>query len=363
MTPGGNARAATPARRHPEPAFAMRWFGPNDPVSLAELRQVPGLRSIVTALDDVQIDQPWTRPAIEKRAAALASYGFDWVVAESVPVPDAIKLGTPERDDAVACFASSIEALGQAGVNVVCYNFMPVFDWYRTAFHADVGDGSTAMRFRQADFDALDFGAGAPALAAWARGYDAVAFEQLTQAYRDLGERGLRENLTAFLHDVVPIAARAGVRLAIHPDDPPWPILGLPRIVKDRADLVRVLEASDDPANGLTFCTGALGARRGADLAGMAGDLVDRIHFVHARNLRFASEHDFIETAHLRGEGDLDLPAVMHALLDGGFDGPIRPDHGRTLWGEERIPGYGLFDRAIGLGYLQGLTHGRRSSG
>lgn len=363
MTSDGTGHAASPDRRPTAPTFAMRWFGPSDPVSLAELRQVPGLRSIVTALDAVPIGQPWTRAAIEERAASLASYGFDWVVAESVPVPDAIKLGSPDRDDAVACFASSVEALGEAGVDVVCYNFMPVFDWYRTEFHADVGDGSTAMRFRQADFDALDFEAGAPALAAWARGYDAEAFAQLTQAYRDLGEHGLRERLTAFLHDVVPIAARAGVRLAIHPDDPPWPILGLPRIVKDRADLVRVLEASDDRANGLTFCTGALGARRGADLAGMASEFVDRIQFVHARNLRFASDRDFIETAHLRGEGDLDLPAVMHALLDGGFAGPIRPDHGRTLWGEERIPGYGLFDRAIGLAYLQGLTHGRRSPG
>lgn len=341
----------------------MRWFGPSDPVRLADLRQVPGLRSIVTALPDVPIGQPWTRAAIDEHAALLASHGFDWVVAESVPVPDAIKLGTEDRDDAVACFAASIEALGQAGVGVVCYNFMPVFDWYRTEFHAEVGDGSTAMRFSQADFDALDFGAGAPALAAWARGYDAEAFAQLTQAYRELGEQGLRERLTAFLRDVVPIAARAGVRLAIHPDDPPWPILGLPRIVKDRDDLAHVLAASDDPANGLTFCTGALGARRGADLAGMARAFVDRIHFVHARNLRFASDQDFLETAHLRGEGDLDLPAVMHALLDGGFDGPIRPDHGRTLWGEETIPGYGLFDRAIGLAYLQGLVHGRRTAG
>jgi len=343
--------------------FTLRWFGPDDPVTLHAIRQIPGVDGIVTALHDVPAGTAWTRAAVRERVRLLADHGFRWTVAESVPIPDAVKLEDPDRDEQVDAFRQSLRALADAEVRVVCYNFMPVIDWFRSELHAPVGDGSTAMRYRQADVDALDLGAGLPRLAAWNRGFDGPELARRIARFAERGPEGLRHSLASFLVDVLPVAEEVGIRLALHPDDPPWPILGIPRIAGTRDDLRWIVKLDDRAAHGLTFCTGALGAMPDANLPGMAGEMAGRVHFLHARNIRHEGERSFLETAHLRRAGDLDLPAVLDALLAAGFDGPIRPDHGRTLFGEPGLPGYGLADRAIGLGYLHGIVEGRALRG
>ena len=334
--------------------FTLRWFGPDDPVTLASLRQLPGLDGLVTALNDVPAGAVWTPAAIAARQHALAEHGFAWTVVESLPVSEAIKLAGPERDEHVAAWCESLHNLAAAGVRTICYNFMPVFDWIRTDFAMPLADGSTAMAYRHADLARFDFSDGIERWAAWAQGYSGPELDVLFRRAREVGEVRLYQHLSSFLEDVVPVAERLGVRLALHPDDPPWSVFGLPRIVSDAVGIERALNAVDSPANGLTFCTGALGASAANDLVAMAERFAERVAFVHARNVRRTGERDFHEVAHHPAAGDVDLAGVLERLVAAGVDVPLRPDHGRMLWGERAIPGYGLFDRSIGLGYLQG---------
>jgi mannonate dehydratase len=341
--------------------WTLRWFGPDDPVTLARIRQVPALDGVVTALHDVPAGVAWSSEAIAAHAALLAEHGLRWTVVESIPVSEAIKTGGEERDEHVEAWAQTLRRVAAAGVRTVCYNFMPVFDWMRTDFAMELGDGSNAMAYREADLARFDLSRGMERLAAWSSGYDGAGLAAAFARYDTIGPERLREHLLAFLRDVVPVAEAVGVRLAIHPDDPPWSIFGLPRIVNDRAGLRAIVDGVESDANGLAFCTGALGARADNDLVAMAREFASRVAFVHARNVRRTAERDFHEVAHHRASGDLDLAGVMVALVDAGVSVPVRPDHGRALWGERAIPGYGLYDRAIGLAYLQGVVEGRRS--
>lgn len=325
---------------------------------LANLRQVPGLDGVVTALSDAPAGVAWTADQVEARVGLLAEHDLRWLVVESIPVSEEIKTDGPLRDAHVDAWAQSLRVVAGAGISTVCYNFMPVFDWMRTDFAMPLDDGSTAMAYDEAALARFDLSRGMERLAAWSSGYDGPQLASAFARYDDIDERRLREHLGAFLRDVVPVAEEVGVRLAIHPDDPPWSIFGLPRIVKDASDLRFIVDAFDSPANGLTFCTGALGANGANDLPVMATEFADRIAFVHARNVARTGARDFHEVAHHRDAGSVDLPRVMRRLFGAGVDVPIRPDHGRMLWGERAIPGYGLFDRAIGLAYLQGLEHG-----
>ncbi len=336
--------------------FTLRWFGPDDPVTLTSLRQVPGLDGLVTALPEVPAGAVWTPTMIAARQQGLAEHGFAWTVVESLPVSEAIKLAGAERDEHVAAWCDSLRNLAAAGIRTVCYNFMPVFDWIRTDFAMPLPDGSNAMSYAHADLARFDFSDGMERLAAWAQGYSGAELDALFRRAREVGEKRLFEHLVAFLEDVVPVAESVGVRLALHPDDPPWPVFGLPRIVSDAAAIARVMNAVDSPANGLTFCTGALGASAANDLVAMAERFAERIAFVHARNVRRTGERDFHEVAHHPSAGDVDLLGVFERLVSVGVDVPLRPDHGRMLWGERAIPGYGLFDRSLGLSYLQGMV-------
>lgn len=338
--------------------WTLRWFGPHDPVPLAHLRQVPGLDGVVTALADVPAGVAWTPDQVAERAALLAAHGLRWSVVESIPVTEDVKTGGPDRDAHVDAWIASLRAVAEAGVRTVCYNFMPVFDWMRTDFAMPLEDGSNAMAYDEAALRAIDLGAGMPRLEAWAKGYAPEELRDALGRYRSIDGDGLFAHLAAFLHDVVPVAEELGVRLAIHPDDPPWSIFGLPRIVSDAAGIRRILTAIPSPANGLTFCAGALGARADNDLVAMAAEFAPSVAFVHARNVRRTGARDFHETAHLLGAGDVDLGRVLTTLLAAGVDAPVRPDHGRMIWGETGIPGYGLYDRTLGLAYLQGIAEG-----
>ncbi len=336
--------------------MSFRWYGETDPVRLDHIRQIPGMHGIVSAIYEVPPGGIWPLERILALKASIEAQGLAFEVVESVPVHEDIKLGRPSRDGLIANYQQNLRNLGAAGVKVVCYNFMPVFDWTRTVLDRRMADGSTTLAFQTDDADRIDVGKGI-ALPGWDASYRLEELQGLRSAYAELGETGLWRNLTHFLEAVIPVAEAAGIRMAIHPDDPPRPIFGLPRIVKDRSDVARLLHVVDSPSNGLTLCSGSFGAGPQNDVVALAREFgaLDRIPFAHLRNVRVTPEGDFEETAHPSACGSLDMAAIVKALHDTGFDGYIRPDHGRMIWGETGRPGYGLYDRALGAVYLNGL--------
>ena len=338
--------------------MTFRWFGPTDPIPLAHIRQIPGVQGIVSALYDVPVGDTWPRDRLAHLQDDIADAGLRLAVVESIPVHEDIKLGRPTRDRLIANYCESVRTMGELGVRVLCYNFMPVFDWMRTDLAMALPDGSTALAYDDAALARMDLARGTGDLPGWAAAYDADALRGLLAAYQRVDAERLWDHLAYFLERVIPVAEQAGVRMAIHPDDPPWPIFGLPRIICRRADLERLLKLVDRPANGVTFCTGSLGALPENDLPTMVRRLGPRIHFAHCRNVRVTGERRFHETPHPSALGDVNLGAVLQALHDARFVGPMRPDHGRMIWGERGRPGYGLYDRALGATYLQGLWEG-----
>ena len=335
----------------------FRWFGPADPIPLGHIRQIPGVRSVVSALYDVPIGEAWGRVRLATLKAQIEDAGLCLAVVESIPVHEDIKLGRPTRDRLIDRYCASVRAMGDLRIPVLCYNFMPVFDWMRTDLARRLPDGSTALAYDDRALDAIDLSRGTGELPGWAATYTGSELQALLAAYRTVDAGRLWDHLGYFLERVVPAAAQAGVRLALHPDDPPWSIFGLPRIITDAAALERLVKLVDDPANGVTFCTGSLGALPENDLPAMIRRLgrMGRIHFAHCRNVRVTGERQFHETAHPSAYGSVDLFEVLRALKDVAFTGPMRPDHGRMIWGETGRPGYGLYDRALGITYLQGL--------
>jgi mannonate dehydratase len=338
--------------------MTFRWFGPSDPVPLEHIRQIPGVRGVVSALYDVAVGETWPLESLERLVERIAKVGLQLAVVESIPVHEDIKLGRPTRGALIDNYCRSIEHLGALGVPVLCYNFMPVFDWTRTDLAMRLPDGSTALAYDDAALARIDLSRGTGDLPGWATAYDASTLAGLLAAYRALDAEQMWEHLAWFLERVAPVAESAGVKLAIHPDDPPWPIFGLPRIITDAAALKRFIGLVDSPANGVTFCTGSLGSRTDNDLPAMVKALGRRIHFAHCRNVRVDADRTFHEVPHPSSFGTVDMRAVLGALRETGFSGPMRPDHGRMIWGEEGRPGYGLYDRALGATYLQGLWEG-----
>jgi len=338
--------------------MTFRWFGPTDPIPLTHIRQIPGVQGVVSALYDVPVGDVWPRERLERLAAEIDAAGLKLAVVESIPVHEDIKLGRPSRDQRIENYCESVRAMGELGISVLCYNFMPVFDWMRTNLALPLPDGSTALAYDDGALAKIDLGRGTGDLPGWAATYDSSELRGLLEAYRKVHAERLWDHLAYFLERVVPVAEQAGVRMAIHPDDPPWPIFGLPRIICRGVDLERLAKLVDRPANGVTFCTGSLGALPENDLPAMVRQLGPRIHFAHCRNVRVTGERRFHETPHPSGCGGVDLGAVLRELRETGFRGPMRPDHGRMIWGERGRPGYGLYDRALGAMYLQGLWEG-----
>lgn len=343
--------------------LTFRWYGPADPIPLAHIRQIPGVEGIVSALHDVPPGEAWTGEAVLRLRDEVGEAGLRLAVVESIPVHEDIKLGRPSRDRYIEAFGQSLEAVGAASVGVVCYNFMPLFDWTRTDLSYPLEDGSTTLAYRHADLPQIEATLGKGGLPGWMQTYPPGELAALRAAYDAVDAERLWDHLAYFLERVVPVAESAGVKLAIHPDDPPWPVFGLPRIITSVEALDRVVGLVDSPANGVTLCTGSLGVRRDQvnRLAATAHQLADtgRLHFVHLRNVQTsggadAGPCDFREVAH--PVGDVDLHAVVQALAVSGYDGPVRPDHGREIWSEvSRRPGYGLYDRALGAVYVKGL--------
>lgn len=335
--------------------LSFRWYGEKDPITLQQISQIPGMVGIVGALFDIPAGVLWPRDRLAALQQEIAAASMRLNVVESLPVHENIKLGRPDRDQLIDTYRENILRLGEIGVDVICYNFMPLFDWFRTDLAYELPDGSNALHYDHQQLDnSLDpWEAELPAYFPLDETPDA-----LKEAYRSTTEDDLWHNLQYFLDGVCDAAETANIKLALHPDDPPWSIFGLPRIITDHASLRRVLEINTSPANGLTFCTGSLGANRANDLPAMIHELKDRIYFAHCRNVLHVGEKSFHEVAHPPAYGDVDLVAALQALAEVDFTGPLRPDHGRMIWGETGIPGYGLYDRALGANYLLGVWHG-----
>jgi mannonate dehydratase len=336
--------------------MTFRWYGESDPVKLEYIRQIPGLYGIVSAIYDIPVGEVWPLERLQALRARIEGVGLKFEVVESVPTHEDIKLGKATRDRLIANFQQNIRHCAAVGVKVICYNFMPVFDWTRTEMAKELPDGSFTLAFDAKAVAKIDPKKGI-ALPGWDSSYKPEQLESLLTEYEVVNEEALWSNLEYFLKAIIPVAEEAGTKMAMHPDDPPRPIFGLPRIVKNREDLQRLVNMVDSTANGLTLCSGSLGA----DLCNNVEALVrefgsqGRLHFGHLRNVKVEPDGTFYESTHRSCDGSLDMAAIVKAYHDIGFEGYVRPDHGRMIWGEDGKPGYGLYDRALGAVYLNGL--------
>ncbi|WP_077328373.1 mannonate dehydratase [Virgibacillus siamensis] len=335
--------------------MSFRWYGSDDPVTLDKIRQIPGVTGIVSAIYEIPAGEVWPYEKIVQLKETIEQVGLHLNVIESVPVHEDIKLGLPSREKWIANYKETLRNLSRAGIHTVCYNFMPVFDWTRSNLKAPLPDGSNSLKYDAEKIKHIDPLSGQLTLPGWDLSFQKEDLKQVIDSYQEVTEKKLMENLIYFLKEIIPVAEEEEVLMAIHPDDPPWPIFGLPRVVTGKENIAFMLGAVDSPNNGITFCTGSYGADPENNLFDIIDAAKGRIHFVHARNVKWTGEGSFQETSHLTRAGSIDMPGVMKKLHDTGFTGPIRPDHGRMIWGEEGRPGYGLYDRALGAAYLNGI--------
>ncbi len=345
--------------------LSFRWYGQDDPVTLEYISQIPGMRSIVSAVYDVAPGQVWPEESLRAIKEQCERHGLVFDVVESIPVHEDIKLYRGEADALLRNYCENIRRCARYGVKCVTYNFMPVFDWTRTQLDKKAPDGSTSLVMYREQLKGLDPLKDDIHLPGWDSSYSQDEVRELIEAYGKLGEEGLWENLKRFLKAVVPVAEECGVRMAIHPDDPPYPIFGLPRIITNEANLDRLLSIVDSPANALCLCTGSLGCAGFNDVPALVRKYAEknRIAFMHIRNVKLLEDGSFEERAHLSSCGSLDIYEIVKALTDCGYEGYVRPDHGRMIWGETGRPGYGLFDRALGAAYLNGLFEALEKEG
>ena len=343
--------------------MTFRWYGQNDPVTLQYIRQIPGMTGVVSAIYDIPVGEVWPLAKIAELKSSVNAHGLELEVIESVPVHEDIKRGLPSRDRLIENYGQTLRNLAACGVKVVCYNFMAVFDWTRSTLAMELPDGSTTLAFDVAVIEQANLDEGI-SLPGWDVSYEPETLRALINEYAQVDEDTLRERLAYFLERIIPVAREVGIKMALHPDDPPRSMFGMPRVVKNREDLAQILAMVDDPANGLTLCSGSLGADLGNDIPSLVREFggQGRIHFAHLRNVKVNEAGDFYETAHRSEDGSLDMAEIVKAYVETGFEGYYRPDHGRMIWGETGRPGYGLYDRALGAVYLNGLWEGIRKT-
>ena len=341
-----------------------RWYGSKfDTVTLKQIRQIPGVTGVITTLYDTAPGEIWSRERIRAMINEVEEAGLHVSGIESVNIHDAIKTGVPEREQYIDNYITTLENLGKEGIHMVCYNFMPVFDWTRTELARVRPDGSTVLAYTQEAIDALDPEKMFESISGEANGAILPGWEpermakikELFEMYKDIDDEKLFANLKYFLERIMPVCDKYDINMAIHPDDPAWSVFGLPRIIINKENILRMMKMVDNPHNGVTFCSGSYGTNLNNDLPDMIRSLKGRIHFAHVRNLKFISPTNFEESAHLSSDGSFDMYEIMKVLYEIGFSGPIRPDHGRMIWDEVAMPGYGLYDRALGATYLNGL--------
>ena len=333
--------------------MTFRWYGPKDIIPLNYIKQIPNMSGVVTAVYDVPVGEVWSMEQITHLYELCKQNDLAMDVIESVPVHEDIKLGKPNRDQLIANYAQTIRNLGKVGVKCICYNFMPVFDWLRTDLYYQHKDGATSLAYCHKTL--LDLDPKNLHLPGWDESYTSEQLNSLLAEYEGMTHQQLFDNLVYFLNGIMPACDETGINMAIHPDDPPWDMFGLPRIITGEDSYQKLFAAVPNMHNGVTFCTGSLGAGRNNNLIEMASKHASRIHFAHLRQLKYINDMDFYENGHLTADGDIDIYGIVKALVAAGFDGYVRPDHGRNIWGEDAKPGYGLFDRALGAAYLNGL--------
>ena len=350
----------------PQLKQSFRWFGEkDDPIPLKYIQQIPAVETVVGALYDVPVGEVWPEDEIAELKKQVTDAGLNLDVIESVNIHDDIKVGLPTRDRYIENYQETIRRLGNVGVKVICYNFMPVFDWLRTNLNYQLPDGSYVLQYDDALATSQSPEELSKTVAANSGGFTLPGWEperladlkELFAKYEGIDNGTLRENLKYFLERIVPVCEEVGIKMAIHPDDPPKKLYGLPRIVKNFDDLKWLTEAVDSPSNGLTVCSGSLGENPENDVPAIMRyfQTKDRIPFVHLRNIKWTSGGSFHESSHLSRLGSLDMYEIVRALYETGFEGYARPDHGRMIWGETGRPGYGLYDRALGTAYINGL--------
>lgn len=345
--------------------MTFRHYGNDDPISLEYIAQIPGVTGVMVMMNDWEAGEVWEKDVFQEYVDKCHAVGLDCEIIESINVHEDIKMGLPTRDKYIENYKESLRNVAACGVKTVIYNFMPVFDWVKTELYKELPDGSNTLAFDQAKVEGLSprdmvneilDGAGNFELPGW-EPERLSQLEDVLEKYKDIDEDKLRENYKYFLEAIIPTCEEVGIKMAVHPDDPAWPIFDIPRITSTPEDLEKIVNLVDSPSNTLCICTGSLGSRVENDVAKIIGDFAKRgkIGAIHARNIKFTGEKQFYESAHLSKCGSLDMYAIMKALYDADFDGYLRPDHGRMIWGEEGRAGYGLYDRALGVAYLNGL--------
>ncbi len=345
--------------------MTLRWFGSkHDSVTLQQIRQIPGVTGVITTLYDKQAGQVWPLEEILKIKAEVEASGLQIAGIESVNIHDAIKIGRPEREQYIENYIATLENLGKADIHMVCYNFMPVFDWTRSDLAKVRPDGSTVLSYDQSLIDQINPETMFSEIDKNSNGFVMPGWEperlthvkELFEDYKEVDNEKLFNNLVYFLNKIRPVCEKYNIMMAIHPDDPAWPVFNLPRIITNKENVMRLLNTVDAKFNGLTLCTGSYGSNPNNDICEIIRAAKGRIHFAHVRNLIHHAPGKFDEAAHLSSDGSMDMYAIMKTLYEVGFNGPVRPDHGRAIWGEVAMPGYGLYDRALGATYLNGLA-------
>ena len=344
--------------------WGFRWYGEKgDTIPLKHVRQIPGINGVVGTLLTKLPGDVWEVSEIQELKDSVEKGGLELLGIESVAIHDAIKAGTPERDQYIENYITTIKNLSACDVRMICYSFKPIFGWAKTDLFYENKDGSFSLVYDQAVVDKMEPADMYKLIHSQSKGFSLPGWEEerlnkfgkLVEMYEGVTEEILFENLSYFLKKIIPVCEAMDVKMAIHPDDPPFELFGFPRITKNLQDLKNILSIVDSPYNGLTLCTGSLGAEPNNDMVEIIREVGHRINFVHFRNVEFLGERKFRESAHLSTDGSLDMYAIMKALVDVGFDGVVRPDHGRTVFDEVAMPGYGLYDRGMGITYLQGL--------
>lgn len=343
--------------------MSFRWYGESDTIPLEYIRQIPGMEGIVTAIYDVPVGEVWPLEKIKDLKNKVEQAGLEISTIESVPVHEDIKLGKKTCDGYIENYQETIRNIGKCNIPVICYNFMPIFDWTRTSLTYELKDGSTTLIFDEKEAKKMDPLTGELSLPGWDSSYSKSDLTTLFSDYSKITKEDLWNNLAYFLKEIIPVAEASNVKMAIHPDDPPWDIFGLPRIITNQESLERVTQIYNSPYNGLTMCSGSLGCSPDNNFPAMLDYFLEkeRVNFVHARNVKLVGKNSFQESAHLSSKGSVNMKDVIVAMAKHNYQGAIRPDHGRMIWGETGRPGYGLYDRALGATYLLGLWEAARS--
>ncbi len=351
--------------------MTFRWYGPNqDNITLDKIRQIPGMEGVITALHELPAGEVWPLDKVLERKAIVEKAGLKLSGIESINVHEDIKYGAPTRDKYIENYIKSLESVGKAGIHCVCYNFMPVFDWTRTDLAMPLADGSKAMAYDGKICEGLSCEQMFEYIASNSNGFEMPGWElnrkdEITAEIKKFSEMtadDLRANFKYFLDAIMPTCEKYNIKMGVHPDDPSYDLFGLPRICKCEDDLVKIAQMNSSPYNGFSLCTGSLGSNPNNNIPKIIRNplIGPRIHFAHVRNVKHTGDHKFHESAHLSSMGSLDLYEIVKALVEVGFNGIVRPDHGREIWGEIGRPGYGLYDRALGAVYIQGLEEAIR---